>query len=87
MMQKTFEAVYENGVLRPLETLAISDSQHLLVTISDVPATAPDVAGYFEADEWEAAKRDDISLDEVRRALASIPGSLADAVIASREER
>jgi len=59
----------------------------VLVKISDVPATAPDVAGYFEPDEWEAAKRDDISLDEVRRALASIPGPLADAVIASREER
>lgn len=86
-MDKTFEAVYENGVLRPLETLPISDRQHVFVTISDVPATAPDVAGYFEPDEWEAARRDDISLDEVRRALASIPGSLADAVIASREER
>jgi predicted DNA-binding antitoxin AbrB/MazE fold protein len=86
-MQKTFEAVYENGVLRPLETLAISNMQHVLVTISDVPATTADVASYFEPEEWEAAKRDDISLDEVREALASIPGSLADAVIASREER
>ena len=86
-MEKTFEAVYENGVLRPLETLPISDKQHVLVTISDAPATAPDVAGYFEPEEWEAARRDDISLDEVRLAVASIPGSLAGAVIASREER
>ena len=86
-MGKTFEAVYENGVLRPLETLAISNMQHVLVTISGVPATAPDVAGYFEPEEWEAAKHDDIGLDEVRRALMSIQGSLADAIIASREER
>ena len=86
-MEKTFEAVYENGVLRPLETLAISNMQHVLVTISDVPTTAADVAAYFEPEEWEAAKHDDIGLDEVRQALASIPGSLADAVIASREER
>jgi predicted DNA-binding antitoxin AbrB/MazE fold protein len=86
-VEKTFEAVYENGVLRPLEALAISERQHVLVTISDVPATAPDVAGYFEPDEWEAAKRDDISLEEVRQALASIQGSLADAAITSREER
>jgi predicted DNA-binding antitoxin AbrB/MazE fold protein len=78
----TFEAVYENGVLRPLECLALPNMQHVLVTIS-----ADDVAGYFEPEEWEAAKRDDISLQEVRRALSSIPGSLADAVIASREER
>lgn len=74
-------------MLRPLEALAISNMQRVLVTISDVPATAADVAGYFEPEEWEAAKHDDIGLDEVRRALASIPGSFADAVIASREER
>ncbi|HEX4136919.1 MAG TPA: antitoxin family protein [Bryobacteraceae bacterium] len=83
----TFEAVYENGVLRPLESLALPNMHHVLVTISGAPATADDVAGHFEPEEWEAAQRDDISLQEVRRALSSIPGSLVDAVIASREER
>jgi predicted DNA-binding antitoxin AbrB/MazE fold protein len=86
-MEKTFEAVYEDGVLRPLETLTISNRQHVLVTISDIPATFAAVAPYFEPQEWEAAKHDDVSLAEVRQALSSIPGSLADAVIASREER
>ena len=83
----TFEAVYENGVLRPLESLALADLQRVLVTIAGAPATADDVAGCFEPGEWEAAKHDEISLHEVRRSLSSIPGSLADAVIASREER
>ena len=83
----TFEAVYENGVLRPLESLALADLLRVLVTIAGAPATADDVAGHFEPEEWEAAKHDDISLQEVRRALSSIPGSLVDAVIASREER
>jgi len=86
-MNKTFEAVYEDGVLRPLETLTISDMQHVLVTISDISATAAAVADYFEPEDWEAAKHDNIGLEEVRQALASIPGSLADAAIASREER
>jgi predicted DNA-binding antitoxin AbrB/MazE fold protein len=86
-MAITFEAVYENGVLRPLESLALPNLQHVLVTISSAPATAADVAGYFEPEEWEAAKSDNITLQEVRRALSSIPGSLADAVIASRAER
>ena len=44
----TFEAVYENGVLRPLESLALPNLQHVLVTIASAPATADDVAGYFE---------------------------------------
>jgi predicted DNA-binding antitoxin AbrB/MazE fold protein len=86
-MAKTFEAVYEHGVLRPIDELVLPNLQHVLVTISDAPTTAPDVALYFEPGEWEAAKHDDVSLDEVRRALSSIPGSLAEAVIASREER
>ena len=83
----TFEAVYENGVFRPLESLALADSQRVLVTISDGTATADEVPRHFEPEEWEAATQDDVSLEEVRRALSSIPGSLADAVIASREER
>jgi len=34
----TFDAVYENGVLRPLESLALPNMQHVLVTISNAPA-------------------------------------------------
>jgi len=86
-MGKTFEAVFENGVLRPLERLTLPNLQPVLVTISKAPSTAADVAGYFEPEEWPAAKHDEISLEEVRRALASIPGSLADAVIQARKER
>ena len=86
-MAMTFEAVYENGVLRPLESLPLPNLQHVIVTVSGAPATADDVADYFEPEEWEAAKHDDTSLQEVWHALSSIPGSLADAVIASREER
>jgi predicted DNA-binding antitoxin AbrB/MazE fold protein len=86
-MEMTLEAVYENGVLRRLESPALRNMQRGLLTVSGAPVTADDVAGYFEPEEWEAAKHDDISLQDVRPALSSIPGSLSDAVIASREER
>lgn len=85
-MQRTFQAVYEDGLLRPLEALDLRNRQHLQVTIADVLAPG-DAAGYFEPEEWESSKSDAISLDDVRRALSSIPGSLADDVIASRDER
>jgi predicted DNA-binding antitoxin AbrB/MazE fold protein len=85
-MKKTFEAVYENGVLRPLESLGLANCQRVQVSIADIPEAAG-VAGYFEPDEWEAARYDEIGLEDVRRALSSIRGSLSDAVIASREER
>ncbi|HWF09295.1 MAG TPA: hypothetical protein VG297_12580 [Bryobacteraceae bacterium] len=58
---------------------------HTTTTISG--DTGDDVADCFEPEEWKAAKNDDVSLHEVRRALSSIAGSLADGVIASREER
>jgi len=83
-MQKSFEAVYENGVLRPLAPLPLANAQRVQVTIADVDS---DVAAYFDATEWEASKHDDISLQEMRASLSSIEGSLSDAVIASREER
>jgi predicted DNA-binding antitoxin AbrB/MazE fold protein len=86
-MPKTFEAVYENGVLKPLVPLDLANRQHVQVTIAPLPDLADDIAAYFDPEEWEASKRDDVSLHEVRRALASIRGSLSDAVIASRDER
>jgi len=92
-MQKTFEAIYENGVLRPLVPLPLANAQHVQVTIDQVTIDQvaadvdTDIAAYFKPGEWEASKLDDISLQEVRSALSSIQGSLSDAVIASREER
>ena len=86
-MQKRFEAVYEDGVLRPLEDLQLPDHLHVTVTIDDFTASGQDLAGYFTPEEWDAAAHDDISLEEVRQALSSIPGSLSETVIASREER
>jgi predicted DNA-binding antitoxin AbrB/MazE fold protein len=83
----TFEAVYENGVLRPLENLGLENRQHVFLSIAEVRVPAGDVSGYFESEESEASKRDDITLDQVQRATSSIKGSLADAVIASRDER
>ncbi|PYT26175.1 MAG: hypothetical protein DMG57_22485, partial [Acidobacteria bacterium] len=34
-MEKTVQAVYENGVLHPLEPLALRERQQVTVTISD----------------------------------------------------
>ena len=86
-MEKTFEAVYEHGVLRPLEALRLPNNAHVMVTIADIGGNGHDVADYFTGDEWAAAAHDQISLEEVRQALSSIPDSLADTVAASREDR
>ena len=36
-MAQQLEAIYENGVLRPLEPLALKESQRVTVTIADAP--------------------------------------------------
>jgi predicted DNA-binding antitoxin AbrB/MazE fold protein len=38
-MTRQLEAVFEHGVLRPLEPLALPEMQRVLLTITDVPAT------------------------------------------------
>ena len=86
-MQQTFEAIYENGVLRPLEGVKLPDGQHVMVSITQVAAGEEEIAAYFSVEDWAAAKDDAISLPQVRTALSGIQGSLADAAIASREER
>jgi len=86
-MEKTVQAVYENGTLHPLEPLLLKERQQVTVTISErihVPLNHPLLVS---PDEWSDAAQDDISIEEVRRALATIPGSLSESVIEERRER
>ncbi len=86
-MERRLQAVYTNGVLQPLEALTLKERQEVTVTIIDPGSVGQEVAGYFSPEEWAQAAQDTVSLDEVRRALATISGSLSDTVIAQREER
>lgn len=86
-MEKRLQAVYHDGVLQPLETVPLEEQQQVTVTISDSTTASQHLAGYFTPEEWAKAAQDDISLDEVRRALSTISGSLSEAVIALRQER
>ena len=80
--------MYQDGVLQPLENVELEEWQRVTVTISDPSIVSQDpLAGYFTPEEWAEAVHDDISLDEVRRALSTISGSLSEAVIALRQER
>ena len=87
-MHEHIEVVYENGVLCPLGPLPpqLREHQRLTITI-DTPGAIED---RLDAACLAAAKREadpTVSLEEVRRILAKVPGTLAQAVIAEREER
>jgi predicted DNA-binding antitoxin AbrB/MazE fold protein len=86
-MGKTVQAVYEDGLLRPLEPILLEERQEVTLTISDegnIPRDHPLLAS---PEEWASAAGDQISVDEVRRALATIRGSLSEAAIEERRDR
>ena len=86
-MEKTVQAVYENGALHPLEPLQLGEHQQVTLTISDGIDVSPNHPMLVSPDEWSHAAQDDISIDEVRKALATIHGSLSQAVLEERRER
>jgi len=51
-MEKSFQAVYRNGVLQPLESVALEERQQVTVTISDPTIVCQDLAGCFTPEEW-----------------------------------
>ena len=87
-MIKQVEAVYERGLLRPLEPLALSESQRVNLTISDAGLSR----SQRDLDVVERARAEVATLpppptiEQVRALLASIPGSLSADVIAERGE-
>lgn len=85
-MIQQVEAVYERGVLRPLKPLSLTELQRVRIIISD---TAPGISqrdmDIVAKARAEVAALDRIpTIEEVRSALATIPGSLSDDVIAER---
>ena len=85
-MIQNVDAVYEHGVLRPLEPLTLSESQRVKLIIADVSSVGsqPDLNLLERARAEVATMRTVPTIDEVRAALASIPGSLAPDVITER---
>ncbi len=54
------EAIFEDGLLRPLQPLSLQDKQHVLLTIRD--ASAPDAnSGQIPEQEWLRAHGEEYS--------------------------
>jgi predicted DNA-binding antitoxin AbrB/MazE fold protein len=90
-MTKQVEAVYENGVLRPLEPVLLEEQQRVTVLITDgstVPAGSYLDAQYMEAIRREVRALEHIaSREEILEITSKDPASWARAIIAEREER
>ena len=92
-MTKRFQAVYESGVLKPLEPLAIDE--HEVVTLivtrgNGCPSRGDGLRDdLIDHDLMAIAEREGdgaIPLEELRERLKSIRGSMSDVVIDERGE-
>jgi predicted DNA-binding antitoxin AbrB/MazE fold protein len=84
---RQFDAVYENGVLRPLNPVDLPEHERLSVIVNRPADPLTDVLDW-DAHEMAATEGDEsISLEDVQAALSKIPGSMADVVSAERDER
>jgi predicted DNA-binding antitoxin AbrB/MazE fold protein len=84
------DAVYENGVLRPLQPLDLKEHEHVRVSVvqDTAPSRASLAVGYIEKIKRELQDAESApGLEEVRRRLAKIPGSMAADIVADRGER
>jgi predicted DNA-binding antitoxin AbrB/MazE fold protein len=80
-MGKLLEAVYENGILRPLEPLGLADHQHVFLTVNEVPnykAWAEEQLGKLEPPP---------GLHAIHRLVAGMTGSMSDLIMDERGER
>ncbi len=85
-MMRKLQAVYEKGVLRPVEPLPLDEHQLVSVILLDNLASDEDLQ--FEAPErFEPLADRNASLQAVRDALSKIPGSLDADFFAERNER
>jgi predicted DNA-binding antitoxin AbrB/MazE fold protein len=90
-MAKHIEVIYTNGVFRPAAPLELElrEGQHLIVLL---PENGTELEPFVEDEDvrrWcaEQAGEQVPSLEDVRQMLSKIPGSMADVVIAERDER
>ena len=85
-MIRKLQAVYEGGVLRPVEPLPLGEHQLVSIMILDDNPLEDDLKFETPA-RFEALADHGGSLETVRRALSRIPGSLDADFSAERNER
>ena len=93
-MTKPFQAVYESGMLRPLEPLPFGDHEIVTLIVANGDASQileengleDDLIGDEAIAVGEGEGDAEISLEQLHELLKSIPGSMSDVVIEERGE-
>jgi predicted DNA-binding antitoxin AbrB/MazE fold protein len=72
-MSKQIDAIYDNGVLKPLEPLALPDQTRVKLTVEAESAAAPAAAPESNTVEVEVLAKQKAALEEMRRKVDQLP--------------
>jgi predicted DNA-binding antitoxin AbrB/MazE fold protein len=86
-MTRTLKAVYENGVLRPLEALPFREKEVVNVTVTDSAGVSDELVDTEFLKDCRELADGCVTLEQVRASLSKIPGSMADQIIHDRNDR
>jgi len=90
-MAKQIEVIYTQGVFRPAAPLELElrEGQHVIFLLPEKGAELEPFVEDDDVRQWcvKQAGEHVPNLEDVRQMLAKIPGSMADVVIAERDER
>jgi predicted DNA-binding antitoxin AbrB/MazE fold protein len=76
-MSRTVQAIYTNGAFRPLEPVSFQEQERVVITVENAGTAEENLLDHEFLSYCETQADDSVSLEDVRRALAKIPGSLA----------
>ena len=85
-MSQRVQAIFENGVLRPVGKVFLRPNQRVLLHIEETLESPEDGEDLDFLEYCRAEGDPSISLDSVRQALAKIPGTMTQACIDERDE-
>jgi predicted DNA-binding antitoxin AbrB/MazE fold protein len=86
-MTRNLRAVYENGVLRPLEALPFQEKELVNVTVTNGAGVPDDLVDSEFLVDCQSLADDSVTLEQVRAALSKISGSMAEQIIHDRDDR
>jgi predicted DNA-binding antitoxin AbrB/MazE fold protein len=72
-MSQQIDAIYDNGMLRPLAPLALPDQTRVKLTVETEQPTAPHVQTDAQKAEAEVLAKQKAALEELRREIEQIP--------------
>lgn len=88
-MPQQVDAIYENGVLRPLQPLHLTEHERVLVSVVKNAASGRSSLAVEYIEKLRREQEDSEpppGLEDVRRRLAKIPGSMAAEIVSERGE-